>query len=244
MTPYPTQDDAVEALRKFLLAVLPDGVDAISGLINRVPEPSEGSFVVMTPTTFVRLRTNVDSAEDVRFFGSISGTTLTVTDDDFGTIAVGATLFGSGVAAGTKITAFGTGTGGDGTYEVSVSQTLSTRLLSSGAKSVEQGAMMIVQLDFHSANPSDAGDMAQTVSTLFRDEFATDHFAEQDPPVATPLYADDPRRVPFENDQQQYEWRWVVEVCMQVNQVVAVPQQYADAVEVELVSVDAVYPPD
>ena len=45
------------------------------------------------------------------------------------------------------------------------------------------------------------------------------------------------------NDQQQYEWRWVVEAMLQANQVVSVPQQFADQVTVEIISVDASYPP-
>jgi hypothetical protein len=45
--------------------------------------------------------------------GSISGTTLTVTNVAAGAIALGMTLTGSGVAAGTKITRFGSGAGGN-----------------------------------------------------------------------------------------------------------------------------------
>jgi hypothetical protein len=62
--------------------------------------------------------------------GSISGTTLTVTDVSDGAIALGMTLTGSGVAPGTKITRFGSGAGGnvnsDGTYTVNISQTVAS----------------------------------------------------------------------------------------------------------------------
>jgi hypothetical protein len=62
--------------------------------------------------------------------GSISGTTLTVTDVSDGAIALGMTLTGAGVAAGTKITRFGSGAGGnvnsDGTYTVNISQTVAS----------------------------------------------------------------------------------------------------------------------
>ena len=57
---------------------------------------------------------------------SISGTTLTVGGTVTGTFAVGMVLSGTGVTAGTTITAIGTGTGGAGTYTVSASQTVST----------------------------------------------------------------------------------------------------------------------
>ncbi len=58
--------------------------------------------------------------------GSISGTTLTVSAVTSGTLKIGQTIEGSGVTDGTIITAFGTGSGGAGTYTVSASQTVSS----------------------------------------------------------------------------------------------------------------------
>jgi hypothetical protein len=58
--------------------------------------------------------------------GSIAGTTLTVSAVSSGTVAVGQYLSGTGVTSGTRITALGTGSGGVGTYTVSVSQTVSS----------------------------------------------------------------------------------------------------------------------
>lgn len=61
------------------------------------------------------------------FSGTISGTTLTVSELHAGTITVGAVLLAnSGIAANTYITGFGTGTGGVGTYTVNNSQTVAT----------------------------------------------------------------------------------------------------------------------
>lgn len=66
--------------------------------------------------------------------GSISGTTLTVTDVSDGAIALGMTLSGAGIAAGTKIVRFGSGAGGnvnsDGTYTVNISQTVASTTIS------------------------------------------------------------------------------------------------------------------
>jgi len=66
--------------------------------------------------------------------GSISGTTLTVTDVSDGAIALGMTLTGSGVAPGTKIVRFGSGAGGnvnsDGTYTVNIFQTVASTTIS------------------------------------------------------------------------------------------------------------------
>lgn len=53
------------------------------------------------------------------FTGSISGNTLTVTAIGDPDLAVGQTIIASGVADGTKISAFGSGTGGAGTYTLS-----------------------------------------------------------------------------------------------------------------------------
>lgn len=63
------------------------------------------------------------------FTGAISGTTLTVSAVGSGTLAVGQPVSGAGVTAGTVITALGTGTGGAGTYTVSVSQTVASEAM-------------------------------------------------------------------------------------------------------------------
>ena len=68
-------------------------------------------------------------AKSTSFTGSIAGTTLTITAMDYGTVAVGQTLEGTGVTAGTTITALGTGTGGTGTYTVSTSQTVGSETI-------------------------------------------------------------------------------------------------------------------
>lgn len=241
MTPSPTRSDVQAALRAFLLNVLPAGTKVLAAMDNRVPEVVDGDFVIMTPIRFQRLETNIDDSADVKFTASIAGTLMTVTAVAFGAIEVGATVFGTGVAAGTVVTVPGTGTGGIGTYTVSTSQTVSSRTMSSGAKSVTQHAEVTVQLDVHGPK---SGDSAQVISTLLRDEYGVQQFAGQSPNYGVvPLHADEPKQMPFVNAEQQYEWRWVVEAMLQVNQVVSVPQQYSDSIDVTLVSVDAVYPP-
>jgi len=73
------------------------------------------------------------------FTGSISGTVLTVTAVASGVIGVGGVLTGSGVTvangstADTVITSLGTGTGGTGTYNLAISQTVaSTTITAAG----------------------------------------------------------------------------------------------------------------
>jgi hypothetical protein len=241
----PSQSYLTTAIRAFLLAELPSGTEVVLGQINRVAEPSSTNFVVMTPIRFDRLDTNLDESLDLKMTGSISGTTMTITAVSAkspGAIVVGAPIFGVGIMAGTTVTAFGTGTGGIGTYTVSQSQTVGSQTLSAGRKAMTQSAMATVQLDFHSENTVEAGNMAQTIATLLRDDYGVTAFANQ-PSDVVPLYADDPRQMPFINDQQQYEWRWILEARFQVNQQVSVPQEYADAVNVGLIEVDGRYPP-
>ena len=67
------------------------------------------------------------------FTGSISGTTLTVTNITSGVIGLDVTITGSGVTSNTLITGYGTGTGGVGTYTVNSVQTVSsTTITASG----------------------------------------------------------------------------------------------------------------
>jgi hypothetical protein len=106
-------------------------------------------------------------------------------------------------------------------------------------QSTKQPTMVVVQLDVHSNDILTASDNAQIISTLFRDEFATTFFADY--PGITPLYADDPRQIPFINAESQYEPRYVVEAVLQADQVVTTAAQSADTVTVGLYNVD--FPP-
>ncbi len=246
MTPSVTQSNILQQLRTFLVEVLPDGIDAITGQMNRVPEPKEGDFVEMIPTAMRRLSTNVDSSADAAFTGSIAGTTMTITavDPDFpnGSIGEGSFVYGNQVVAGTRVVEVLTGTGQIGSYEVAPSQMLGSRTLSAGAKAVMQPEALTIQLAFHTAGIA-ALDLATTVSALMRDEFAVQQFANQSPNYGVvPLYADDPVQRPFLNDQQQFEYRWTVDALLQANPVISVPQEFADSVDLEVISVEAMPP--
>ena len=67
--------------------------------------------------------------------GSITGTTLALSSVATGAAYVGATITGTGVTAGTRITEFLTGTGGAGTYTVSASQTVASTTITDQALS-------------------------------------------------------------------------------------------------------------
>lgn len=71
----------------------------------------------------------ISSPSAAVFTGSISGTTLTVTQVTNGVIGVNQSLFGIGVTSETIITALGTGTGGVGTYTVNLTQNVVSGLM-------------------------------------------------------------------------------------------------------------------
>lgn len=239
----PTDSEILAALRTFLTGVLGANVPVVEGQDNRVSEPSAGDYVVMWPIMRPRLATNLDQFVDTAFTGSIADDEMTVTEVAYGAIAVGAQVFGVDVESNTLVVAQTSGpAGGAGTYTVSVEQDLGSRTLSSGQLSVQTEVEVVVQLDFHSADLATAGNKAQTVATLFRDAYACDVIGAANAAVS-PLFAEDPRQSPFISGEQQYETRWTVDVHLQANQTVSgIPQQFAAAAVVEVVSVDAEYP--
>jgi hypothetical protein len=81
-----------------------------------------GTYTVSDSQTVATTQINSVAAPAV-VTGSITGTTLTVSAVTSGTLQIGQTLEGANVTDGTIITAFGTGSGGTGTYTVSPSQT-------------------------------------------------------------------------------------------------------------------------
>jgi hypothetical protein len=59
-----TETQAVTVLRSFLLAVLPVNTEVIRAEVNRVPEPKNPDFAILTPSTRARLSTNVITYND------------------------------------------------------------------------------------------------------------------------------------------------------------------------------------
>jgi len=227
------------------LTTMATGVSVVAGQQNRAPEPVNPWFAVMTPIRFGRFSTNVDASVDTKFTGSISGTTLMVASVETGALAAGATVFGPTVVSGTVIYRQLTGTpGGAGTYLISGSQSVGSGTLSAGQTTLTQNAECVIQCDCHAPDTT-GGDFAQIISTALRDPFGVDFFAALPAPLngVIPLHADDPRQAPFINDSNQFEFRWTLDVHLEVEQTVSAPTEYADAVAVTLASVEALYPP-
>ncbi|MGF6604581.1 hypothetical protein P3T23_009337 [Paraburkholderia sp. GAS448] len=95
-------------------------------------------------------------------------------------------------------------------------------------RDVLQATKLTVQIDVH--GPSGA-DHTQTITTLWRDPCACDAFTASGFDIA-PLFASEPRQVPFLNEAQQVETCWSVDLVMQVNPVVTVPQEFAQSLEI------------
>lgn len=108
-------------------------LQAISGSLNIVMDGgafNAASVNLSAATSFSSaaslIQTALNAADPTQstFTGAIAGTTLTASAVTGAPLAVGQTVLGSGVTAGTIITALGTGTGGSGTYIVNNSQSV------------------------------------------------------------------------------------------------------------------------
>lgn len=243
----PTQSDINSTLRSFLLglslsctAPQVKPIEIVLGQPNRVAEPAGSDYLVFTPILRKRLSTNVDGYVDAVFAGSITGTTLVIDSVTAGVLNVGATVFGVGVAVDTLVSSQVSGSpGGVGTYTVNNSQTVAPETLAAGSINFLQPTQVSVQIDVHGPN---SADNAQTIATLFRDNYGVESFASSGFDVV-PFYADDPKQIPFINAEEQLEVRWMIQAEMQANQVIAgVPQQFATSASIDVVSVDVTFP--
>jgi hypothetical protein len=238
-----TESQTLQALQSFLLAVLPTNTEVVRGLDNRVPEPAAANFVVMTPIMRERLETNVDGYAgldiETLVFAALTntpalgdrvtngGTASGIVSAVFGTSVVVLPNTGSYFAVGDVVT--------DSTTALSIGTTIG---ITYGGKTSLQPMKVTVQVDVH--GPASA-DNAQVISTLFRDEYGVTQFATSGFDVV-PLYADDPKQLPYLNGEQQIEERWSIDAVMQTNPVVTTPMQFMDAIAVNTINVDAAYP--
>jgi len=100
-------------------------------------------------------------ANGAQFTASISGTTMTVSAVSNGAIVLGDMMVGSGVSAGTVIEAFGTGSGGTGTYTLNISQSVSSGSMSSS----QFGVILNPHSIFVSVAGGDDQDIARAIWT-------------------------------------------------------------------------------
>ncbi len=101
-----------------------------------------------------------------------------------------------------------------------------------------QETEITIQCDVH--GPA-SGDNAQRISTLWRDQFAVSAFENLGLAIS-PLYTSDPRQMPFTNGEQQWENRWVIDLCMQADIAVTTPMQFADQLHAAVTPVESLEP--
>jgi Baseplate J-like protein len=77
----------------------------------------------------ISIKLGSTAAPAATFTASIAGTVLTVTAVASGTLAAGAEVIAPGVSDGTYIASVGTGTGGIGTYNLGLAQTVASRAM-------------------------------------------------------------------------------------------------------------------
>ena len=228
--------DATEALffqilGDFLASILDPAVTIVRGQDNRVAQPAAPDHVVMWPLFRNRLTIdNLEELNDVAFHGSMAGKILTVSSIIAGEVYEGALLYANGVQPNTVITSFGTGSGGPGTYNVSVSQTLNSTVIQAGTKGLKSAIKVTVQIDVH--GPASANN-AHIIQTMLQDDVAYQALMSNTQGIeVAPLQCDDPRQIPFVDGEQQVEEKWIVQAVFQINPVVNVAQQFADALSI------------
>jgi hypothetical protein len=86
-----------------------------------------------------------------------------------------------------------------------------------------QSVQVDIQLDIHGPN---SPDNTQVILTLFRTEAGVEAFEATGYGV-TPLYASDPRQLPFIDGEEQFEDRWTFDLSFQVDFAVTTPQDFA-----------------
>ena len=108
--------------------MLNDLLDTWSNATMMVPYITEVIFTLAT--NVYQYTIGNGGSIGASYTGAIAGTTLTVSAMTAGEITLGQYVGGAGVTAGTQITQFLTGAGKTGTYQVNVSQTVSSEDLS------------------------------------------------------------------------------------------------------------------
>lgn len=110
-----------------------------------------------------------------------------------------------------------------------------------GTEGNQRAEEWVCQIDVFGPGASDS---ARLVNLLVRSNYACEAFAALTPAPLVPLFAGTPAQFMFVNDSNQYEPRWMFEFHAQFNPVVETPLDFANTLAVELVDVDARFPPE
>jgi hypothetical protein len=102
-----------------------------------------------------------------------------------------------------------------------------------GTDEISRSTALHIQLDVY--GPTSA-ENATVITTLFRDSYGTEAFAETG---LAPLYAEDPFQMPLVAGEQQWIQRWTIRAALHGSIAVTVPQGFADTLITELSEVSS-----
>lgn len=109
------------------LATLQGYSGELAVTINGTPESASINLSAATSfsnaAAIIAEALGIEGTQTAQVTASLSGTVMTVSAVISGTIGVGDVVTGTGLTAGTYVASFGTGTGGDGTYNLSAAAT-------------------------------------------------------------------------------------------------------------------------
>lgn len=212
------------------------GVTVLTGQISAVG--GNGSAVVYLAGVSAASASGVVTA-----VGTRTGITVNVTED---MISAAVRRYILGIAQGqrvlrTPVNRAAMPNGAYVSFTPGLLRPLSTNVSSytANSRTVHRPEQMAFQIDCYGAGSSD---LAETLNTLFRDEYAVEQFAAEAFEIA-PLYAGNIMQAPFVNDADQYEERYTFEIEVQVNRSTTVPSESCNILDIDLVSVEAHFPP-
>ena len=107
-------------------------------------------------------------------------------------------------------------------------------------ETIKRPTQYTIQGDFYGAR---AGDRAQAITTLFRDEIACQALSASGFDIQ-PLYASDPQQLPIVTGEEQYLERWTANFELQMNPTLTLAIETANTLAVGVLNVDRVYPPN
>ncbi|MFA9210131.1 MAG: hypothetical protein ACEQSN_18575 [Yersinia sp. (in: enterobacteria)] len=118
---------------------------------------------------------------------------------------------------------------------------LSTNINNYGSttKTLMRPTQFTVQLDFYGENSMAR---SSSISAILRDEVGTDFFTASGYDMQT-LYASDAKQMPLVTGEEQYMARWTLSAVLQINQVITLPVETANTLTVDIINVDATFPP-
>lgn len=106
------------------------------------------------------------------------------------------------------------------------------------AKTIMQPVKWAIQIDCYGIL---AADRAASISTILRDEFATEQFAALGYDMQT-LYTDDAQQMPLISGEEQYIERWMFNAVLQLNPKLTVAIETPSTLTMNTINVPVTYP--